>query len=57
MIAEHMAGNTGLAKKAGAQLLDDCAALAYKEAEHLRNSSTWDRQTRISKPQSEAQNQ
>lgn len=57
MIAEHMAGTTGLTKKAVDQLLDDCAALAYKEAEHLRNSSTWDRQTRICKPQSEAQNQ
>lgn len=58
MIAEHMAGTTGLTKKAVAQLLDNCAAVAYKEAEHLRSSSsTWDLQTRISKPQSDAQKQ
>jgi len=34
-IAEHMAQKTGLTKKATVQLLDDFAALAYKEA---RNS-------------------
>lgn len=57
MIAEHMAGTTGLTKKAVTQLLGDFAALAYKEAAHLRSNSTWDRQTRISKPQSDAQKQ
>lgn len=52
-----MAGTTGLTKKAVTQLLGDFAALAYKEAAHLRSNSTWDRQTRISKPQSDAQKQ
>lgn len=33
-IADHMAGKVGITKKAGAQLLDDLAALAYKEAKN-----------------------
>ena len=33
-IAEHMAQKTGLTKKATVQLLDDFAALAYKEAKN-----------------------
>ena len=38
-IAEHMATKTGLTKKAATQLLEDFAALAYKEAEkHLHDS-------------------
>jgi DNA-binding protein HU-beta len=31
-IAEHLAGNAGITKKTAAQILDDLAALAYKEA-------------------------
>lgn len=34
-IAEHMAQKTGLTKKAAVQLLDDFAALAYKEAKNI----------------------
>lgn len=34
-IAEHMAQKTGLTKKATVQLLDDFAALAYKEAKNV----------------------
>ena len=30
-IADHVAGKAGITKKAAAQLLDDLAALAYKE--------------------------
>ena len=33
-IAEHMAGKTGLTKKATTQLLEDFAALAYQQAKH-----------------------
>ncbi|TAJ28942.1 MAG: HU family DNA-binding protein [Nitrospirae bacterium] len=33
-IADHMAGKVGITKKAAAQLLDDLAALAYKEAKN-----------------------
>ncbi len=33
-LAEHVAGKAGITKKAGAQLLDDIAALAYKEAKN-----------------------
>jgi len=33
-IAEHMAQKTGLTKKATVQLLNDFAALAYKEAKN-----------------------
>lgn len=33
-LAEHMANKTGLTKKAGVQLLDDLAAIAYKEAKN-----------------------
>ena len=33
-IAEHMAQKAGLTKKATVQLLDDFAALAYKEAKN-----------------------
>jgi DNA-binding protein HU-beta len=35
LIAEHMAGKTGLTKKAATQLLDDFAALAYREAKNI----------------------
>lgn len=31
-IAEHLAGNAGLTKKGAVQILDDLAALAYREA-------------------------
>lgn len=34
-IAEHMATKTGLTKKAATQLLEDFAALAYKEAKNI----------------------
>jgi DNA-binding protein HU-beta len=34
-IADHMAQKTGLTKKATVQLLDDFAALAYKEAKNV----------------------
>ncbi len=33
-IADHVAGKAGITKKAAAQLLDDLAALAYKEAKN-----------------------
>jgi len=33
-IAEHLAGKAGITKKAAAQILDDLAALAYKEAKN-----------------------
>ncbi len=33
-LAEYMANKTGLTKKAGVQLLDDFAAIAYKEAKN-----------------------
>ncbi len=33
-LAEHVAGKAGLTKKAAVQLLDDLAALAYKEAKN-----------------------
>ncbi len=33
-LAEYMANKTGLTKKAGVQLLDDLAAIAYKEAKN-----------------------
>lgn len=33
-IAEHVAGKAGITKKAAVQLLDDFAALAYKEAKN-----------------------
>ncbi len=33
-LAEHMANKAGLTKKAGVQLLDDLAAIAYKEAKN-----------------------
>ena len=34
-IAEHMAQKTGLTKKAAVQLMEDFAALAYKEAKNV----------------------
>ena len=34
-IADHMAQKTGLTKKAAVQLLDDFAALAYREAKNV----------------------
>ena len=34
-IADYMAGKTGLTKKAPVQLLDDFAALAYREAKNV----------------------
>lgn len=34
-IADYMAGKTGLTKKATVQLLDDFAALAYREAKNV----------------------
>ncbi|MBD0315480.1 MAG: HU family DNA-binding protein [Nitrospiraceae bacterium] len=34
-IAEHVATKSGLSKKAAVQLLDDFAALAYKEAKNM----------------------
>ncbi|HLG44182.1 MAG TPA: HU family DNA-binding protein [Nitrospirales bacterium] len=33
-VTEHLAGKAGLTKKAAGQLLDDLAALAYKEAKN-----------------------
>ena len=33
-LAEYMANKTGLTKKAGVQLLEDLAAIAYKEAKN-----------------------
>ncbi len=33
-LAEHMANKAGLTKKAGVQILDDLAAIAYKEAKN-----------------------
>ncbi len=33
-LAEHLAGKSGLTKKAAVQLLDDLATLAYKEAKN-----------------------
>ena len=33
-LAEHMANKAGLTKKAGVQLLDDLATIAYKEAKN-----------------------
>ncbi len=33
-IADHVAGKAGITKKAAVQLLDDFAALAYKEAKN-----------------------
>ena len=33
-IAEHLAGKTGITKKAAGQFLNDLAALAYKEAKN-----------------------
>ncbi len=33
-LAEYVAGKAGITKKAAAQLLDDIAALAYKEAKN-----------------------
>lgn len=33
-IAEHVAGKAGITKKAAVQLLDDFAALAYREAKN-----------------------
>jgi len=49
-IADYLAQKTGLTKKASVQLMDDFAALAYKEAkERLRDS--WDREARIGEPQ------
>ncbi len=33
-LAEHVAGKSGLTKKAAVQLLDDLATLAYKEAKN-----------------------
>lgn len=33
-IADHLAKKAGITKKAGAQILDDLAALAYKEAKN-----------------------
>jgi DNA-binding protein HU-beta len=33
-VTEHLAGKAGLTKKAAAQILDDLAALAYKEAKN-----------------------
>ena len=33
-IADHLAGKAGITKKAAAELLDDLAALAYKEAKN-----------------------
>jgi DNA-binding protein HU-beta len=34
-IADHMAQKTGLTKKAAVQMLDDFAALAYREAKNV----------------------
>ena len=34
-IADHVAGKAGITKKAAAQLLDDLAMLAYKEAKNM----------------------
>ncbi len=34
-IAEHLAGKSGLTKKATVALLDDLAALAYREAKNV----------------------
>ena len=34
-IADHMAGKTGLTKKATVQAMEDFAALAYKEAKNV----------------------
>ena len=34
-IADHLAQKTGLTKKASVQLMDDFAALAYKEAKNV----------------------
>jgi len=34
-IADHVAGKAGITKKAAAQLLDDLASLAYKEAKNM----------------------
>jgi len=34
-ITEHLAGKSGLSKKAMAQFLDDLAALAYREAKNV----------------------
>ncbi len=34
-IADHMAGKTGLTKKATVQAMEDFAALAYKEAKNI----------------------
>ena len=33
-IADHLAGKAGITKKTAVQLLDDFAALAYREANH-----------------------
>lgn len=33
-IADHLAGKAGVTKKTAAQMLDDLAALAYKEAKN-----------------------
>jgi DNA-binding protein HU-beta len=33
-VTEHLAGKAGITKKAAGQLLDDLAALAYKEAKN-----------------------
>jgi DNA-binding protein HU-beta len=33
-VTEHLAGKAGITKKAAAQILDDLAALAYKEAKN-----------------------
>jgi DNA-binding protein HU-beta len=33
-IADHLAGKAGITKKVSAQILDDLAALAYKEAKN-----------------------
>ncbi len=34
LIADHLAGKAGITKKMAAQILDDLAALAYKEAKN-----------------------
>lgn len=34
-IAEHLAGKAGITKKIAVQILDDFAALAYKEAKNM----------------------
>ncbi|MGQ0812175.1 MAG: HU family DNA-binding protein [Nitrospiraceae bacterium] len=34
-IADHLAGKAGITKKAMAQLLDDLATLAYREAKNM----------------------